>query len=136
VTEFRHPWRFLEERKRYKWIHVIHFVGLMVVVLLNSIAWINYAPKPEATKLNITTNTLFQGLCNMALLIWKAFFFSFDVLKEEGRIYIVIQIVCAILFETLLPRVSITFDLYFFFLFGIHEYIWHIMKVSNFNFNM
>ncbi|KAK2716706.1 hypothetical protein QYM36_007000 [Artemia franciscana] len=77
----------------------------MIVVLLNSIAWIQYVPKPEATKSHIVTNTLFQGLCNMALLIWKTFFFSFSVLKEEENMYIVIQIVSAIFFETFLPRI-------------------------------
>ncbi|KAK2718515.1 hypothetical protein QYM36_005747, partial [Artemia franciscana] len=57
VTAFSWPWQFLEERVGYKWMHVIHFAILMVVILANSIAWIHYAPKPGATILNITTNT-------------------------------------------------------------------------------
>ena len=120
MTALRWPWpfQFLEERVGYKWIHVFHFASLMVVTLSNSIAWIHYAPKAEDTLLNITANTILQGLCNTALLIWKAVFFSFNVLKEEETSYIVIQIVCAIVFETLLPRI---YNLWFIFLF----FIWH-----------
>ena len=107
MTALSWPWpvQFLEESVGYKWIHVIHFASLMVMTLFNPIAWIHYVQKLEPTLLNITANNILQGLFNTALLIWKAVFFSINVLKEEETSYIVIQIAGAIVFETLLPRV-------------------------------
>jgi len=93
VALFNWPFKFLENEVGNKWLNTIHFAIVMIVTIINAIAWIHYAPKPGATLLKITTSNILEGACNTVLLIWKTFFFSFNVLKEEETSYIVIQIV-------------------------------------------
>ncbi|XP_065579546.1 uncharacterized protein LOC136039603 [Artemia franciscana] len=82
----------------------IHFFFLMSVSIIHNLTWVHFKPPSTASPILVTQFEIVQGTCNTAINIWKTLFFSIDVLSEEKVLFIVTQILTAIIFESYVPR--------------------------------